>query len=75
MPGAARSTAALSLEKNAGLSSGPIAPTVSTCGRLAGYSSGLPCSNSLPDAATGTAPALTARWICCSSRVQRDGEP
>ena len=32
MPGRARSTAALSLEKNVGLSSGPIAPTVSTCG-------------------------------------------
>ena len=66
-PGALRSTAALSLEKPVGLSSGPTAATVITCGRLAGNSSGLPSWNSLPAAATGTAPALTARRICRSS--------
>ena len=75
MPGAVRSTAALSLENAVARSSGPIAPTVTTCGRLAGNSGGLPWLNSLPDAATGIAPALTARWICCSSAVQRVGDP
>ncbi len=60
---------------NAGLSAPSTAPTVSTCARLAGNSSGLPFSNSLPDAATGIAPALTARMICCSSAVHFDAEP
>ena len=64
MPGAPRSTAPLSLENPVGLSSGPIARDGDHVRRLAGNSSGLPFSNSLPAAATGTAPRLTARRIC-----------
>ena len=74
-PGALRSTAALSLEKNVGRSSPASAATVRTCGSAAGNSAGLPWSNSLPDAATGTMPARTARWIASASVVQRCVEP
>jgi hypothetical protein len=75
MPGADRSTAAFSFEKDVAVSSGPIAATVSTCGRLAGYSSGLPRSSSLPEAATAMAPALTARWIWRASDSHRVADP
>ena len=75
MPGAERSIAALAFENDVGFPSGPIAATVSTWGRLAGNSSGLPLANSFPDAATGMAPALTAFAICCASVLQRVGEP
>ena len=74
-PGALRSTAALPLEKNVASSVAASAATVTTCGRLAGNSSGFPWSNSLPDAATGTTPALTARWIASASAVQRLLDP
>ena len=56
MPGAARSTAAFSFEKPVGWSAGSVAVTVGACGRLAGNSGRVPCWNSLPAAATGTAP-------------------
>jgi hypothetical protein len=75
MPGALRSTAPLSLEKPVGLPSGSIAATVITCARLAGNSSGLPDWKSLPEAATGTAPALTARRTSCSSVAHFFGAP
>ena len=60
-PGALRSTASLALEKSALLSSCVVAATVTTCGIDAGNSSGLPCVNSLPAAATGMIPLATAK--------------
>jgi hypothetical protein len=74
-PGALRSTAALSLEKNVGRSSAASAATVSTCGSVAGNSGGLPWSNSLPEAATGTIPARTARWMASDSVTHDWAEP
>ena len=74
-PGALRSTATLSLEKNVGWSSSASAATVSTCGRLAGNSRGLSSWNSLPEAATGTMPARTARWMASDSAVHSCVEP
>src|SRR3954452_11888697 len=62
-PGALRSTAELWLEKYVARSSAPVAATVSTWGRLAGDSGGLPSPNSFPAAATGTTPLAMARWI------------
>ena len=59
-PGAERSTAALALEKNGGLRSLPRAATVTTWGREAGNSSGLPCASSLPAAATSVIPLAVA---------------
>ena len=59
-PGAARSIAAFAFEKPTARSSGPTAAAVSTCGSEAGNSGGLPSCPSLPAAATGTTPALTA---------------
>jgi hypothetical protein len=74
-PGALRSTAAFWLEKNVAASSEPTAATVSTCGRLAGNSAGLPWPNSLPAAATGTIPRATARWIASYSDRHAALEP
>jgi hypothetical protein len=51
------------------------AATVSTCGSDAGNSSGLPASNSLPAAATGTMPRRTASWIAVYSARQMLCEP
>ncbi len=48
MPGAERSIAALAFENDVGFPSGPIAATVSTWGRLAGNSSGLPLRELVP---------------------------
>ena len=55
-PGATRSTKRERLEKDATALTRSEAPTVSTCGMLAGYPSGLPWSPSLPDAATISVP-------------------
>jgi hypothetical protein len=74
-PGALRSTAAFWFEKYVGSSAGPVAATVSTCGRLAGNSAGLPASNSFPAAATGTIPRPTARWIASYSTRHEVLEP
>ena len=59
-PGAARSTKRDRLEKTAIPLDRSLAPTVNTCGMLAGYPSGLPVSPLLPDAATTSVPFLTA---------------
>ena len=55
-PGAARSTKRERLENAAIAFVLSLAPTVSTCGMLAGYPSGFPGSPSLPDAATMSVP-------------------
>ena len=59
-PGAARSTNRDLLEKPAIALARSLAATVSTCGMLAGYPSGLPTSPSLPEAATTSVPFLIA---------------
>ena len=74
-PGALRSTAEFSLEKKVGRSSAASAATVSTCGRVAGNSSGLPLSKSLPEAATGTMPARITRWMASVSVTHSCREP
>jgi hypothetical protein len=74
-PGALRSTASLAFE-NAELSRRALtAATVSTWGSEAGNSGGLPSANSLPAAATGTIPRLTARWSALYSARHRLREP
>ncbi len=74
-PGALRSTARLALEKALLRSSASTAATVSTCGSDAGNSGGLPAANSLPAAATGTTPPLTARWSAAYSARHSVCEP
>src|SRR3954471_21141170 len=51
-PGAARSIAADALEKSVTKSLSSVAPTVRTCGKVAGYDGELPPSRSLPADAT-----------------------
>ena len=74
-PGALRSTAGLEFEKELAFRRALTAAMVSTCGSEAGNSSGLPASNSLPAAATGTIPRWTASWIALYSARQRLWEP
>ena len=74
-PGAEMSTAAEALEKNAGLRSVSTAATVRTCGSDAGYSSGLPASNSLPAAATSVMPFAVASCSWRYSAKQGPGAP
>jgi len=52
-----------------------MAPTVSTCGRLAGYSSGLPAVRLLPAAATTTEPEPIAYAIIASNNWTLVCEP
>src|SRR3954467_5768955 len=66
-PGAARSSAALRFENDAGFRLDVSAATVTPGGREAGNSTGLPSPASLPAAATGTEPAATANWIATYS--------
>jgi hypothetical protein len=63
VPGAARSTQSPELEKGSAASRSSVAPTVSTCGYDAGYTSGLPSSPLFPAAATTMQPARTAAKI------------
>ena len=66
-PGAVMSTAAFSLEKYEDSRLMSSAATDSTCGKAAGYDTGLPSSNSLPAAATTMLPEAYARAIAAYS--------
>jgi hypothetical protein len=48
---------------------------VSTCGRLAGYSRGLPWERSFPEAATTSEPLPNAMFTIASSSGSREFEP
>jgi hypothetical protein len=74
-PGALRSTAGLEFENDEDFRSALTAAIVSTWGSEAGNSSGLPASNSLPAAATGTIPRRTASWIALYSARHKLWEP
>ena len=74
-PGAARSIAGEALENEVTRSDSSVAPTVSTCAKLAGYESALPCSRSFPAEATISWPAPKAFRIACSSIGSRSKPP
>jgi len=60
----------LRFENRDGVSVLSVEPTVSTCGYDAGYCGGLPRWNSLPAAATTSAPLRTAPRIASSSACE-----